>query len=484
MESSLARNKALGPPQRGDSTNQQHERYLAAVLFLMAAIYFLLHTKYYRYYIDDAWWVSDIWYFIKEGRMEEVLFRAPDAPDRVIIFGKLYFYIYGAFMELFGWTKGAALLLSSLITWLGAGVWWLITRQLRLSGNLQILVPLGILIFPAFFSAAHLTRPDALVFLLVSLTFFAFLKKQYFLSGLLLLMAMETHLMGVTGAFYCLAWVLYHWREYLRDWKKFLGIIARCALGAVAGMGYYYLLHQHEFSFALLYDTLTMYSGMNNFRFGFIVKYFFQYYWYRHAWELLLLLASLFIFVKNKMWKGGHFASLLLPVMVLSSFVTGRPNANYMIFVYPAFLLFMFDVFERRGWLKPMLVYVGVSLSILYGLTFFANRHFDFKKITQATAQNLPDDGLPLIAMPDNWFAAPGRPFYPIYPSVRYIPDLHLQEFYLIRNDYISHHSRNYDSLIQWLEERFDFTLVKKFNAFEDQDVEIFHCKLKNQPSL
>jgi len=449
-------------------------------LFALAAAlvpYLLLHTRYYRYYIDDAWWVADIHHYFRTGIMEEYLFRTPDAPDRVIIFGKAFFLIYGAFLERAGWTKGNALLLSSLFIWLSAGIWWLIAGRLRLSPALRKLVSLSILVFPAFFSAAHLARPDALVLFLASLTFYVFLRGWHLIAGFFLLVSMEVHLMGVTGFFFILAWVIAERRGLFAGWRLLLRAGGAFALGTFAGVLYYLVLHRGRFSLDLLVTTLTAYQGMNSFRYGFVAKYFVQYYWYRHTWELLLILAAVFVFVKKRLWRGGSFPVVFLPVMLLSSFVTSRPNANYMPLVYPAFLIFVYDTFERAGLLRKLLPCVAAALIVLYGGQWWINRNFDFEAIVAETRSSLPDASLPVIGMPDNWFVVPEGTFYPIYPSVQYIPDLGLKEFYLVRNDYIGHHSRNYRELTDWIAERYELTPVRSFVAYEDQRVEIYHCR-------
>lgn len=450
-----------------------------ALLALAAALvpYLLLHTRYYRYYIDDAWWVADIHHYFRTGIMEEYLFRTADAPDRVIIFGKAFFLIYGTFLERAGWTKGNALLLSSLFVWLSAGTWWLIAGRLRLSPALRKLVPLSILVFPAFFSAAHLARPDALVLFLSSLTFYLFLLGWHLLAGFFLLVSMEVHLMGVTGFFFILAWVLAERHGSFAQWRKLLLAGAAFSLGALAGILYYLLLHRGRFSLDLLATTLTAYRGMNSFRYGFVAKYFVQLYWYRHAWELLLILAAAVVFVKMRLWRGASFPAIFLPVMLASSFATSRPNANYMPLVYPAFLVFVYDTFERAGLLRKVLPWVAAALIVLYGGHWWYNKNLNFEAIVAETRRSLLDASLPVIGMPDNWFVVPEGTFYPIYPSVEYIPDLGLKEFYLVRNDYIGQHSRNYRELIDWIGERYELAPVRTFTAFEDQRVEIYRCR-------
>ncbi len=453
---------------------------LALVLILLA--YLLLHAKYYLYYVDDAWFVSEAYYFLQTGRTEDFLFRAVDAPDRVLLFGKTYFHVYGAFLNYFGWTKGNALILSSIFIWLSAGVWWSVARLLGFSRIFSNTIALSVLILPAFFNTASLTRPDALVFFLSTATFWLFLKRQYFFSGLLLLVSLESHLMGVTGAFFIFAYVLATWRAFFAERWKLLKHISLFAVGASLGAYYFYLLHP-DFTFERLATLLAIKKEMNDFKFGFIIKYFGQYFWYRHLWEIPVLIFVFYLFIKNRLWKQHVFIPVFFVVMVLSSLATSRPNANYMVFVYPAFVFIAVYTFEKMQLLNKVKRIVSILLLVLYGAHFIANRSFNFNRINAETKASLPQDGLPVIGMPDNWFAAMDRPFYPIYHSVKYIPDLGIKEFYLVRNDYISHRSNNYYSFIKWCDEKYDVLPLKKFNAYKDKSVEVFHCKLKS-PTL
>jgi hypothetical protein len=315
------------------------------------------------------------------------------------------------------------------------------------------------------------------VLFLASLTVYLFLRGWHLVAGFFLLVSMEVHLMGVTGLFFILAWVLAERNGAFADWRKLLRAGAAFFVGALAGVLYYLLLHRGRFSLDLLVTTLTAYSGMNSFRYGFVVKYFVQQYWYRHVWELLLILAAAVVLVKNRLWRGGGFPVLFLPVMLVCSFVTSRPNANYMPLVYPAFLVFVYDVFERAGLLRRVLPLVVAALVVLYGGYAWFNRHFDFAAIVAQTRSSLPDASLPVIGMPDNWFVVPEGTFYPIYPSVEYIPDLGLKEFTLVRNDYIGQHSRNYRPFLAWVEANYDCAPVRSFAAGDSRRVEVYRCR-------
>jgi hypothetical protein len=459
-----------------------HGGILAAVCALLSilAVYVLLHTRYYIYYVDDCWLVSETYHYMQTGKTEDVLFRRPDAPDRLLLFGKTFFFIYGTFLQWAGWTKSNAHLLSSIFIWLSAGLWFLIARRLNLSRQLQTLLALFVLVFPAFFSAANLARPDALAFFLSSLTFLLFLERHYFLAGLALLISLECHLMGMSGLFYILAYVVFERARSLSDKRESFRSLALFLAGVALGALYYYALHRADFSFARLQTILALKKEMGGFKFGFIVKYFVQRFWYRHVWELLLVAAAVVLFLKHKLWREHTFATVVFPVMIAASYVVSRPNANYMVFIYPAFLLFILQTFEKLDLLRGLRWFAGSALLVLYCGHYIANRSFDFQTVIRETRKSLQNPSLPVVGMPDNWFAVPERTFYPIYPSERRDIRPGLPEFYLIRNDYVANRIRNYKSTVADIEENYDLSLAHRFGAYDRGEVEIYHCRKKN----
>jgi len=449
---------------------------LAAAFFL----YWLLHQRYYLAYVDDAWCVSQAHFFFGTGKTEDYLFRAPDAPDRVLVFFRTYFYAYGAVLNWLGWTKSNALVLSSLFIWLSAAIWFFICRRLKFSTTLQALIPVSMLLFPAYFSAANLARYDALVFFLSSLSFLCFLSRRYLLTGVFLVIGMECHPIGVAAAFYILAYVVSGRTAFFADRRKPLRVASLFGAGVALGLCYVWWLHP-DLSFQTLGTTLAIDRSMNGFEFGFIVKYFTQSYWYRHAWELPLILGAVALFIRHRLWKRNAFPAIFLVAIIVCSFAIGRANANYMVFGYPAFSVMIFSTFEELRLLGKIVPAIALVLAILYGGHYVLHRDFDFNRITAETRASLVDDKLPVIGMPDNWFAVPEREFYPIYPSVSWIPRLGLSDFYLVRNDYISDQSANYHALIAALHETHDCVPVRHFKAFSDHDVEIFQCSEKGR---
>ena len=150
-----------------------------------------------------------------------------------------------------------------------------------------------------------------------------------------------------------------------------------------------------------------------------------------------------------------------------------------MLYFYPSFLLIYFTAFEKLGRLKQFVIFLIITFIVYFGAHYVFNRNYDFQKTLTTTKQHLTDKKIPVIGMPDNWFGLMDRTFYPIYPSYTYIPGYKLKQFYLIRNDYVSHRSNNYYNFMNYVSANYNQQLVTKFNAYENNFVEIYLCTRK-----
>lgn len=439
--------------------------------------YILLFTKYYVYYVDDTWFMSRALGYWQSGLTEDFLFRTPDAPDRTLLFEKGYYWFSSQVLNVIGWTKGNAHLISAFFISLNAALWYFILRHFGFSRKLKITFSLFSLILPVFFGAANVARPDAMALFFASFSFYAFLKRWYAPSAFLLLVAIESHLMGLTGGFYILAYFITRWKYFLESVKKFLWMAIPFLLGLIGGMGYYYLLHQDDLSYELLHTILTIKKEMNGPIANYYLRYFIQGYWYRHVWEVFYLGIGIYLYVKNKLWTEDRFVFIFPLVMLASSFITSRPNWHYMIFAYPSLLLLACYAYEKSGHFVTMLKSVTLVLVILYGAHFFFNYNYRFEKIMSETREAITKPDIPIVGMPDNWFVEPTRTFYPIYHSVKYIPDLNLAECYLIETDYISRWSKNYDEMITYFKNDYDCQVVKTFVARGEDEITVNYCR-------
>ena len=335
------------------------------------------------------------------------------------------------------------------------------------------------LILPAFFSAANVARPDVMALFFASLSLLLFMKRWYLPAAFILLVGLESHLMGLTGGFYILAYFISRWKFFVESWRNFLGMAIPFLVGLILGMGYYYMLHQDDFSFELMYTILTVKKEMKGPIANYYLRYFIQGFWYRHFWELFFLGFGIYLYVKNKMWKHDSFVYLFPLVMFISSFITSRPNWHYMIFAYPSVLLIACYAYEKAHLFEKMIKVVTIILVILYGAHFYFNHDYHFKSIMKETSKVITRPEVPIVGMPDFWFAKPQQTFYPIYTSVKYIPDLDLPECYLIRSPYISHWSKNYQQNISYFETNYDCEVLKTFIARGEDEIQVEYCKRK-----
>ena len=207
--------------------------------------------------------------------------------------------------------------------------------------------------------------------------------------------------------------------------------------------------------------------------------------------------------MKNKLYRQDVFVWIFLVTLLISTYITGRPNRNYMVYLYPAFLILMFYTFERLGRLKQICIALTAIFIIYFGVIYSMNRDYNFQHLISETKSAITNKNLPVIGMPNNWYAAQDQEFYPIYNLVNFIPDLNLQELYLVRNDYLQEEDltikierklkeagvlndnplgrrrEHYDGLIKYFIANYDLTLIKKIDAGNGSIAEVYHCKTK-----
>lgn len=449
---------------------------LALTVAVIFSVYYFLHLKYWIYYVDDSWTLTYVYAHIFYGLDMDLVFR-PETSDRVFLyFGKTYHFLYGNIFNLIGWTKSNALLISTIFIFVDSILWYVIAGVLGFSRSLRIVSAMSILVFPAFFSAANMARPDTMTLFFILLTFLMFIKRRYFLSGLFMMIGFENHIMGAVSAFYLIAYCVYNRKEFLSDKNKLLKEILFFGLGAIAGLFYYGLMHYKNFSydkvFGIISDNRTMDFPINNY----ILTYFFSGDFHRHLIEFIFVFVTIVIYFKKKLYRENKLVLILAATMVISTFITKRPNHNYMLFIYPGILLLVFYTYEKLGILKKTALYVFGYFLIQYGLIYAFAFGFDFEKVNAHTRSYLTDSEAVVVGMPDNWFAAMDRTFYPIYPHAKDFKKKEFKKAYLIKNDYISKKSRNYEDVIKYFENNFEMKKIAHFEAYQNKFVEIYEC--------
>ena len=222
----------------------------AAIIVSIIVSYLRLNLIYNVEDVDDAWSLSFIYNALVRHLPPDASFGGGLADLR--FFGTTQAYVYAGFLDLFGWTKYNAHLLSALFMVLSALAWYGILTRLRFSRKLSFFFALLVLWCEPFFREAVLSRPESMTFFLVSAGFFFLVRQWYFAAALLGVIAVENHPMGVMFFVYALAWVASVWRPRASLDRR---LAARNGLkftaGLLCGAAYFLALHYQSLAHTL-----------------------------------------------------------------------------------------------------------------------------------------------------------------------------------------------------------------------------------------
>ncbi len=454
----------------------KEQTYLWALLFLSVLAYIFVHVNYNIYYVDDAWVISNIWNFTTLGLSEDIVFIEPGESGYVQYFGVTYAFIMGHVLNLIGWTKSNVFIVNSIFVWGTALVWFKILKQLPFSKNIARLTLLFLPVFPPFFFAAHCGRPDAFVAFIISIQVLLFVRKRYFWAALLTGFAFEAHIMGIVGLFFLIAYTIYKKEDILFNKRARTTLLTHFTLGGICALAFYFAIHGGHFSIGelamLVGDKRDMGSPLNSY----ILNYFMNYDWYSRVWEFALFLGVIGLYFRKGIFRENRFLTILVIVLLVSTIITRRENRNYFVFIFPAFILLYFYTFERLRQLKKFTMVLTLSMSVYYGLHFYFNGDYEFEKIVLEAKEELEDKDLPIVGIPDFWFAAMDKEFIPIHHRKK--SNLHaLDNFYLIQSDYLEWRCKIYDHTLSYYKENYHATLIKEIEVFGDEKIQIWECE-------
>lgn len=457
---------------------------------VIVAAYSLLHTNLNVYYEDDSWTLSNAWNYMQLGLDYDVLFLDQDGAFTGQLFGKLYFFFCGTFLNLFGWTKSNAFVFNSSLVIGTAFIWHYILKVLPFSKNISRILPFFIPVFPPVFFAAHTGRTDAFTFLLMSIGILLFIRKHYFAAGLIAMLAIETHIMGVVTLFYYASHFIYRHLNLFGEHKdkkvSFATMapeIGKSALGLLTGIGIYSLLHYQVFDMNALSKIISskadMVSPVNNY----ILAYFTDFDWSTHLPEFFLLIYTIGVYIKGKLFKENKFLLILLAVLFISTIITRRENRNYIIYLTPAILMLYFYVYEKTGKMKYFIPGMLMLVSFYFAQVYYKNHNFNFKKFVTFVDSNTSAKNIPVVGMPDVWFTAMEKEFYPIH-NERDFNKITLDEFYLVETDYLSHRSRMYNPVKENIYLNYDCIKLNEWLAYANEKAAVCHCKKNANPKV
>lgn len=463
----------------------------AIILAVIAVSYYFLHTCLNIYYEDDSWTLSNAWNLMVHGVDNDLIFLDQDGAFTGQLFGKLYFLSIGSFLNLFGWTKSNAFLFNSGLVMVAAYTWHLILKNLAFSNKTALLMPLFLPIFPPVFFAAHTGRTDVFTFLLMSIGVLLFVRKYYAPACLIAVLAIESHIMGVVTLFYYAAYFLSRQTDVniKQPISSVIGIIktnsrllTECTLGMIIGVGIYMMLHFQTFDLVALSGIIKSKSNMVSPVNNYILAYFTDFDWIHHLPEFALLASTVFIYSKKKLYRQNKFLFFLLILLVVSTLITRRENRNYFIYLAPCILMLFFYTFEKIKKTKVLVVAL-MSICVLYfSSIYYKNHEFKFNEFVSFVEKNTSSKNIPVVGMPDVWFAAYDKDYYPIH-NERDFNKIELEEFYLVETDYLSRRSRVYTDVKDNIHANYDCNKTAEWTTYGGNTAAICHCKNDGIPN-
>jgi hypothetical protein len=255
--------------------------------------------------------------------------------------------------------------------------WFLILGKLEFKLNARITFLLLFFYMEFSFTVSNTVRFEALIFALQSFSLYLYFLRKYFLVGLFSTIAMEAHPIAVMNFAYLLGLVLsQHTKEGSAHffnpknikWKP----IIYFSLGCLGGILYYFSLHPIPLS--QLYDFLFLNSiqGVGKHqdtKLGALGLYYFKSKYYRHIPELIIILASLYIYLYKKHHKEKLYLLFWIVMLVILSFL--RPIETYAPVIYPAFLVLMVSSFHYLKKLNLLLtVFIILMVPQYFGVYY------------------------------------------------------------------------------------------------------------------
>jgi len=364
--------------------------------------YALLHLRFVKEDVDDAWTLSFIYNMMVRHIDPSVTFGGGLASPH--IFGMTQAYVYSFILNIAGWTKNNAHLISTFFMAASALSWYFISRKLDFTVKSAVLFSLMILWCDPFFREANLARPESLTFFIITLSFLLFIYNKPFLSGLLTLIAFENHPMGLFALVFIAAYIVYS-----GGLKKIKILPAGLFLaGAAAGAVYFLLNHMaymNEFYAGLKAASATR-------TYTVLGYYFFQNKVSLHIIIFAFLVLCTAVFLWRKGWKNYPFALYILLLSILVNFINPRDNYHYMLYFYVSLLFTVFVCLEGTKWSRAAPLALFLLVSVHYGYSWLHNGTFDFNKKISMLKSSIPGGTTPVLGTPDDWFAFVGRDFY------------------------------------------------------------------------
>ncbi len=384
---------------------------LIVMATLTIATYIFLNGSYRPENIDDPWYLSFADNYVNHHIATDKVFGQDAAGESgVQLFGITHALVYGHTLNAIGWSRANAHLLSTIFIVAALLCWYPIMRHLGFSKLSATTFSILLLLVEPVFGAANQARPDALILFLASLAVYLAMHKMWLAAGIITAISIEIHPIGAIAVCYVLAFIVATALQNNQRHTATLKATVLYFIGGTIGMLYYLALHAQALHLLLsgLHASGTGGGGFDNA----IIQYFFYTKYLRHLPELAITVIAAITYIARKRWKDDPFSALLFISSVTFIFIIRRPNFMYVVFVYPAFLLLIMSASAKL--LNPRYLCIALMLYIIpqYALVRRINRNHNLPAYLTKIAESVPNDTLPVIGSPNDWYAFREREFH------------------------------------------------------------------------
>ena len=342
--------------------SQTNQYALTSVLIIAALVLVVYATLFgnFRVHktIDTPWYLSYSYNFCMKGTDTDAVFGLtfPHGPGGTLAFGKLAAMLQCAALSPFDWSLAAANVLSvaGVVLSMTAIFAFLVGQGF---GRLEaVTCCLALAVTEPFIAMANQSKYEYITFLLAVCALLLAARRQFFLAGLISMLAIEVQPIGIMAPVYLVAYELSRMIQIGR-FRLELDRVAKLALGGVLGLTVYFILHPHILALlAASSNPAEWKQGSIHFLYG----YFFETRLYRHLPELAVFAACLLVHIWRRDYIQWPFPIIASLATLFVGFFLHHHNGFYAPFWYfPSFLLaFMTISVAWRAVALPALVLV------------------------------------------------------------------------------------------------------------------------------
>ena len=331
---------------------------VSVIAVLVVAVYASMFRSYNVYEIDTPWSLSFSYNYCMKGIDIDATFGEPFPAGQggTVVFGKIAGMVQCAALAPFNWSLIAANVLSVAGVVLGMAAIFAFLVGQGFSRFAAVTCCLALAATEPFVAMANISRYDYITFLLAVCALVLAAREHLLLAGLISVLAIEVHPIGIMGPIYLIAYELSRMVQARRFRLEFHRV-AKLVLGGLLGLAIYFILHPDTLA---LWAVFSNPAGSNMGSIHFLYGYFFEARAYRHLPELAVFTACLLVHIWRRDYMQWPFPIIASLATLFIGFFLHHHNYYYAPFWYfPSFLLVFVTInVAWRAVAVPVLVLV------------------------------------------------------------------------------------------------------------------------------